>query len=79
MHGEKTDNHSIRIYVNKIENSVTFKIKIWYYLKLLPPETIRLLAGIKNKIFKYENGENVSHLEIIEEVLIHFNIVNNDC
>ena len=79
MHGEKTDNHSIRIYVNKIENSVTFKIKIWYYLKLLTPETIRLLAGIKNKIFKYENGENVSHLEIIEEVLIHFNIVNNDC
>ena len=79
MHGEKTDNHSIRIYVNKIENSVTFKIKIWYYLKLLTPETIRLLAGIKNKIFKYEIVENGSHLEIIEVALIHFNTVNSDC
>ena len=27
-----TDNHPIRIYVNKIENRVTYKIKIGYYL-----------------------------------------------
>ena len=26
-HGENTDNPSIRIYVNKIENRITFKIK----------------------------------------------------
>ena len=26
-HGEKTDNSSIRIYINKIENRITFKIK----------------------------------------------------
>ena len=31
-HGEKTDNPSIRIYVNKIENRIMFKIKTGYYL-----------------------------------------------
>ena len=30
------------------------------------------------KITKDENGENVSHLEITEVVLVHGNIVNND-
>ena len=29
------------IYVNKIENRVTFKIKTGYYLELLTPETCR--------------------------------------
>ena len=33
-HGTVTDNPSIRIYVNKIENRITFKIKTRYYLKL---------------------------------------------
>ena len=26
-HGEKTDNPSIKLYVNKTENRITFKIK----------------------------------------------------
>ena len=30
-----TDNPPIRIYVNKIENKITFGIKPGYYLKLL--------------------------------------------
>ena len=33
-HGENVDNPLIRIYVNKIENRITFKIKNRYYLKL---------------------------------------------
>ena len=32
LHGEKAGNLSIRIYVNKIENRITFKIKTEYYL-----------------------------------------------
>ena len=32
------DNPPIRIYINKTENRVTFKIKTAYYLKLLTPE-----------------------------------------
>ena len=30
--GEKTDNLSVRIYVNKVENRITFTIKTKYYL-----------------------------------------------
>ena len=61
-----TDNPSTRIYINKIGNRITCKIKARYYLKLLTPETMKLLD---------ENGENV---KITEVVLIHCNIVNND-
>ena len=37
-YNEKIDNPSIRIYQNKIESTVTFKIKTRYYLELLTPE-----------------------------------------
>ena len=30
------------------------------------------------KIIKDKNGQNVSHIEITEVVLVHYNIVNND-
>ena len=76
-HGEKTDNASIRIYVNKIENRITLRSKTGYYLELLMPEMMKLLANTKIKITKHKNGENVPHLEITEVVLIHCNIVNN--
>ena len=66
------------IYVNKIENRITFKIKTGYYLELLTPETIKLLGRTKNKKTKDENGENVPHLEIADVVFVHCNIVNND-
>ena len=59
------------IYVNKIENRITFKIKTGYYLQLLTPETMKLLDSTKSKITKNKNGENVPHLEITEVVLIH--------
>ena len=77
-HGEDIDKPSVQIYVNKIGNRVTFKIKNGYSLELLTPETIKLLGSTKNKITKDKNGENVPHLEITEVVLVHCNIVNND-
>ena len=77
-HGENTDKPSGQIYVNKIENRVTFKIKDGYSLELLTPETMKLLGSTENKITKDKNGENVPHLEITEVVLVHCNIVNND-
>ena len=42
------------------------------------PETMKLLGNTENKIEKDKNGENVSHLQITEVVLVHCNIVNND-
>ena len=77
-HETVTDNPSIRIYVNTIENRITFEIKTGYYFELLTPEKMKLLGSTKSKITKDENGENVPHLEITEVVLIHCNIVNND-
>ena len=44
-HGEKTVNSSIRIYINKIENRTTVKIKTEYYLELLTAETMKLLES----------------------------------
>ena len=75
---ESVDNPSIRIYVNKIENRITFKIKNGYYLELLTPETMKLLGSTKNKVTKDKNGENVPLLEVVELVLVHCNLVNND-
>ena len=70
-HGENIDNPSVKIYVNKIENKITFRIKNGYSLELLTPETIKLIGSTENKITKDKNGENVSHLEITELVLVH--------
>ena len=77
-HGENSDEPSVQIYVNKIENRITFKIKKRYSLEFLTPETMKLLGSTENKITKDENGENVPHLEITEVVLVHCDIVNND-
>ena len=77
-HSESVDNPSIRTYVNKIENRITFKIKNGYYLELLTPKTMKLLGSTERKITEDKNGENVSHLEITGVVLAHLNLVNND-
>ena len=66
------------MYVNRIENRITFKIKSGYYFGLLTPETMKLLGSTESKITKDKNGENVPHLEIVELVLVHCNLVNND-
>ena len=63
-HGENTDNPSVKIYVNKIENRITFKIKNGFNLELLILETMKLLRSTENNITKDNNGENVPHLEI---------------
>ena len=66
------------MYVNKIENRITFKIKNGSFLEFLTPERNKLLGSTESKITKDKNGENVSHLEIVELVLVPCNLVNND-
>ena len=39
---------------------------------------MKLLGSTEYRITKDKYGENLSHVEITEVVLIHFNIVNND-
>ena len=47
--GEKVNdnNASIRIYVNKTENRIMFKIKTGYYHELLTPETLKYLEALR--------------------------------
>ena len=40
---------------------------------------MKLLGSTKIKVTKDKNDENVPHLEITEVVLVHCNIVHNDC
>ena len=68
----------MRIYINKIENRTAFKIKTGYYLKILTPETMKLLKNTKSNIDKNEKGKNKLNLEVTEIVLAHCNIANND-
>ena len=55
QNSESVDNPSIRMYVDIIENRITFKIKSGYYLELLTPETMKLLGSTESKITKDKN------------------------
>ena len=39
---------------------------------------MKLLGSTKSKITKDKNGEDVPHLGIVDLVLVHWNLVNND-
>ena len=39
---------------------------------------MKLLGSTENKITKDKNGENVPRLEVVDLVLVHCNLVNND-
>ena len=54
-------------------------MKSRYKLELLTPETMRLLGSTKKRVDANENSENVPKLESVEVVLVHFNLVNNNC
>ena len=77
-HGKKINNNNKplrRMFVNKIKNRTTFKIKTGFYIELVTPETMKLLRSSRSKITKDENGE-VPVSEITE--LVHCNIVNSN-
>ena len=39
---------------------------------------MKLLGSTESKITKNKNDENVPHLEVVELVLVHCNLANND-
>ena len=53
---ETVSDNSTIIYVNKIENRITVRIKTGYYLELLKLETMKLPGKTKRKITKDQNG-----------------------
>ena len=77
-HETLTENPSIKIYINFVNNRIIFKIKIGYQLELLTPETMKSLGSTNKVVDKVKNGENVPKLESVEVVLVHCNLVKND-
>ena len=58
-HETVTDNCSIRLYINKIEDRITFKTKAGYYLELLTTEIRRTKIKItKDKNWKCATFRN---------------------
>ena len=51
-HGENIDNPSVKVYVNKIQNRITFKVETGYNVELLTPEKMQLLRSTENRITK---------------------------
>ena len=60
-----SENPPIEIYPNKIKNRIVFNINTGYKLKLLTPETMRLLGSTKKDVNKDKDGENVPKLESV--------------
>ena len=56
-----TNHPVIRMYVNKMESRITFKIKRGYRLGLLTPETMKLLGNSKNKVSKDKNSKKLEN------------------
>ena len=54
-----------------------FQIKDGYKLELQTPETMKLHGRTKKLIYKTKNGENVPSLEVVEVVLVQYNLVDN--
>ena len=73
----KTVSRSIKLYTNKIEDGVMFKIKTGYYLEFVTPETMKSLGSTKSMITKDKNLENVPYLDITEVILRHCCVVYN--
>ena len=78
-HETLSENPSVQIYPNKIKNRIIFKIKNGYKLELLTPDTMKLLGSTKKVVNKDKNGENVPKIESVEVLLVHCNLVKNDC
>ena len=68
--------HQFLIYANRILNRISFRIKTDHKLELLTNETMRLL-GDGTIINTTKNGENVSKLKIVRNVLVFCNLVQN--
>ena len=77
-HETIADDPPVQIYVNKVKNTIVFKIKTGYKLEFLTEETIQLLGNSEKIIDKNKDGEIVPRLEAVEIVLVHCNLVNNN-
>ena len=67
----------LHIYINRINNTLVFKIKDGCELELQTPEAMKLFGNTKKFIDKTKNGESAPSLQVVEVVLVQCNLVNN--
>ena len=60
-HETLNENPPVQIYLKKIKNRITFKIKTGCKLELLTPETMKLLGSAKKYVDKDKGGENLAN------------------
>ena len=77
-HETIADNPPVQIYVNKIKTRIVFIIKTAYKLKLLSPETMKLVGSSKKDVDQDKDREDVPKLESVEVVLVHCNLNNKN-
>ena len=65
------------MYTNEVRNRLNLKIKTGCKLELLTKETQKLL-GDGPIIDENKNSKNVPQLDLVEYVLLHCNLVEND-
>ena len=68
----------LKVYINKIQNRITFKLKTGWSLTLMTQQTQTLMGSKEKTINSSKNGELVPEMEITEVVLVHCNLVNNN-
>lgn len=68
----------LKVYINKIQNRITFKLKTGWSLTLMTQQTQTLMGSKEKTINSSRNGELVPEMEITEVVLVHCNLVNNN-
>ena len=75
-HEPVTDNPPIRIYVNKMENGIPFKIKTRYHLELLMVETVKYLGSTRSKKTKllYIPHKNVIYLKTFNSGFLYIEV-----
>ena len=67
----------IHVYINRINNRIVFKVKDGYKLELQTSETMKLFGSTKKLNDKTKNRGNVLSLEVVVEVLVQYNLVDN--
>ena len=76
-YGTLTTISPIHFYIHRSNNRSVFRIKNEYKLEWQTPETMKLFGSTKKLIDKTKDRENVPSLEVVEVVLVHCNLADN--
>ena len=75
---ETLPSNPLHIYINRIKYRLVFKIKGGYKLELQTSKTVKVFGSTGKLIEKWTiDGQHVPSLEVVELVLVQYNLVDN--